>query len=34
MRIGILGSGDVGRALGEAFAHEGHEVKLGTRGSI
>lgn len=31
MRIGILGSGDVGRALGHAFAACGHEVKLGSR---
>lgn len=31
MRIGIIGSGDVGRALGVGFAKEGHEVKLGTR---
>ena len=31
MRIGILGSGDVGRALGTAFTACGHEVKLGAR---
>ncbi len=31
MRIGILGSGDVGRTLGSAFAACGHEVKLGSR---
>ena len=31
MRIGILGSGDVGRALGTAFAACGHEAKLGSR---
>ena len=31
MRIGILGSGDVGRALGTAFAACGHEVKIGSR---
>lgn len=31
MRIGILGSGDVGRALGSAFAACGHEVKIGSR---
>ncbi|HSL21401.1 MAG TPA: NADPH-dependent F420 reductase [Vicinamibacterales bacterium] len=31
MRIGILGSGVVGRALGTAFAACGHEVKLGSR---
>jgi predicted dinucleotide-binding enzyme len=31
MKIGILGSGDVGRVLGAGFAGSGHEVKLGTR---
>lgn len=31
MRIGILGSGDVGRTLGAGLAGLGHEVKLGTR---
>ena len=31
MKIGILGSGDVGRALGHGFAREGHDVKIGTR---
>lgn len=31
MRIGILGSGEVGRALGRAFIACGHEVKLGAR---
>lgn len=30
-RIGILGSGDVGRALGRGFAEHGWNVKLGTR---
>lgn len=30
-RIGILGSGDVGRALGRGFARHGWNVKLGTR---
>lgn len=30
-RIGILGSGDVGRALAQAFSAEGHEVMLGSR---
>jgi predicted dinucleotide-binding enzyme len=30
-KIGILGSGDVGRALGSGFVSRGHEVKLGTR---
>jgi len=31
MKIGILGSGDVGRILGTAFIREGYEVMLGTR---
>ena len=31
MKIGIIGSGDVGRVLGTAFIKEGHEVMLGTR---
>jgi 8-hydroxy-5-deazaflavin:NADPH oxidoreductase len=31
MKIGIIGSGDVGRILGKAFASEGHQVMLGTR---
>jgi predicted dinucleotide-binding enzyme len=31
MKIGILGSGDVGRALAKAFASEGHEVTIATR---
>jgi 8-hydroxy-5-deazaflavin:NADPH oxidoreductase len=31
MKVGILGSGDVGRILGKAFLSEGHEVLLGTR---
>jgi predicted dinucleotide-binding enzyme len=30
-RIGILGTGDVGRALGIGFATLGHEVKIGSR---
>ncbi len=30
-KIGILGSGDVARSLGKAFAGEGCEVMLGTR---
>jgi len=30
-KIGILGSGEVGRTLGAGFAQLGHEVKLGTR---
>jgi 8-hydroxy-5-deazaflavin:NADPH oxidoreductase len=31
MKIGIIGSGIVGRVLGSAFIKEGHEVMLGTR---
>jgi predicted dinucleotide-binding enzyme len=31
MKVGILGSGPVGQALGAGFAKEGHDVKLGTR---
>lgn len=31
MKIGILGSGIVGRVLGKAFLTEGHSVILGTR---
>ncbi|AHF16790.1 NADPH-dependent F420 reductase [Niabella soli] len=31
MKIGIIGSGDVGQTLAKAFANEGHETMLGTR---
>jgi predicted dinucleotide-binding enzyme len=31
MKIGILGTGDVGRALGKGFVTLGHEVKMGSR---
>ena len=31
MKIGMLGSGDVGRALGTGFVGRGHEVKMGSR---
>jgi predicted dinucleotide-binding enzyme len=31
MRVGILGTGDVGKALGRAFLALGHEVKMGAR---
>ena len=31
MKIGILGTGEVGRVLGEGFAALGHEVKIGSR---
>jgi len=34
MRIGILGTGDVGRALGTAFVTLDHEVKLGAREAV
>lgn len=31
MKIGVLGTGDVGRALGKGFATLGHEVRMGAR---
>src|SRR6267378_5681090 len=31
MKVGILGSGDVGRALGKGFVSREHEVKIGSR---
>lgn len=31
MRIGVLGTGDVGRVLGAGFVKHGHEVMLGSR---
>jgi predicted dinucleotide-binding enzyme len=31
MKVGIIGSGGVGQALGKGFTDHGHEVKLGTR---
>lgn len=31
MKVGIIGSGDVGQTLATAFLKEGHEVMLGTR---
>ena len=31
MKVGIFGTGDVGRALGKAFITLGHEVMLGSR---
>lgn len=31
MKVGILGSGDVGQVLGAGFAALGHEVRMGTR---
>src|SRR5207249_9440271 len=31
MRVGVLGSSDVGQALGRGFASRGHDVKVGSR---
>jgi 8-hydroxy-5-deazaflavin:NADPH oxidoreductase len=31
MKVGILGSGDVGKAIGTGFVTLGHEVRLGSR---
>jgi len=31
MKVGVLGSGDVGKTLAAGFAQYGHEVQLGTR---
>jgi hypothetical protein len=31
MRVGVLGTGDVGRALGRAFVTLGHDVMIGSR---
>lgn len=31
MKVGILGSGDVGQALGSGFVSRGHDVKLASR---
>jgi predicted dinucleotide-binding enzyme len=31
MKVGLLGTGDVGKALGKAFVELGHEVKMGSR---
>src|SRR5207249_3432428 len=31
MHVGVLGSSDVGQALGRGFAGRGHDVKLGSR---
>jgi len=33
MKIGILGSGDVGKVLATGFLRHGHEVMVGTRDS-
>jgi 8-hydroxy-5-deazaflavin:NADPH oxidoreductase len=31
MRIGVLGTGEVGRTLGTGFAKHGHQIMIGTR---
>ena len=31
MKIGVIGSGDVGKTLGAGFFKHGHEVMMGTR---
>lgn len=31
MKVGVLGTGDVGKALGKGFVTLGHEVKMGSR---
>lgn len=31
MKVGVLGSGDVGQVIATGFANLGHEVKIGTR---
>src|SRR2546428_13861055 len=31
MKVGVLGSGDVGRALGKGFVNRQHEVKIASR---
>ena len=31
MKVGVLGTGDVGQALGAGFARLGHDVKMGSR---
>ncbi len=31
MKVGIIGSGDVGKKLGDGFVDLGHSVKIGTR---
>ena len=31
MKVGLLGSGDVGRSLGRAFIRHGHEAMIGSR---
>jgi len=34
MNVGVLGSGDVGQALGKGFVALGHAVKLGSRSKV
>ena len=34
MKIGIIGSGDVGQKLGDGFIEFGHTVKIGSRDQI
>lgn len=31
MKVGMLGTGNVGRALGRGFVSRGHEVMMGSR---
>ncbi len=31
MKVGVLGSGDVAKALADGFAKHGHHVVMGTR---
>ena len=31
MKVGIIGSGDVGKSLGKGFIAAGHQVKIGSR---
>src|SRR5436190_19539109 len=31
MKVGILGSGDVGKALGAGFVKKGHDARIGPR---
>jgi 8-hydroxy-5-deazaflavin:NADPH oxidoreductase len=34
MKVGIFGTGDVGKTLGAALVHRGHDVMLGTRDPV
>jgi len=31
MKVGVIGSGDVGKSLGKGFISAGHQVKIGSR---